>query len=641
MTVKPETIKKIIRDFGSEMRKGLCGRKSSLKMLPTYVDKATGSELGSFIGLDLGGTNLRILELELKGDGRIVTLGERRFHLTERHLSGTGTMLFDFIVSCLKDFLKERDNLGEGPALGFTFSFPVQQTGITEGRLIHWTKEISVSGVAGRDVVKLLNAALIRGGLTTIRTTALLNDTVATLASQSYQDRHCDIGVILGTGTNACYREDISKIKKLKNYPQGARQMIVNIEWGSFDKLPLTKYDRELDRNSENRGEQILEKMVSGKYLGALAHLVLKDLGLSMAGEFKTEYMSVIEADNSKGLLRVRGLLKKIGMPKVSWKERELVKRVCLSISLRASRIVAAVLAAVIMQVDKNLSRRHTIAIDGSLYERHPRISQNIRYTLKEIFGRKASRVKLVLTKDGSGKGAAIIAAVASKFRRIALSLILCLSLSIPVYAAPCYGTRMPKKKELFLGLENYAILKRYLEGDFGKLRSRQSFLLISYGLSDWLAIDLKGGAGNIKQHPLGSDEIDYSSGFSGGYGLRVKLFEERNLKSVFGFQHISVHPQSKHLGNVKHQAILDDWQVSLLASYDFAKISPYLGMRWSRVDYIHWLAGERKRIMSDLTKDIGLILGLDLPLSKKIGLNLEGQFLDSQALSLGLNYQW
>ena len=88
-------------------------------------------------------------------------------------------------------------------------------------------------------------------------------------------------------------------------------------------------------------------------------------------------------------------------------------------------------------------------------------------------------------------------------------------------YAAPCYGTRLPEKNEFDLGLQNYTILKRYQENDLGKLRSTQDFLLLSYGVFDWFSIDLKGGAGDIKQHPLGADEVRYSTNFAGG---RVRL---------------------------------------------------------------------------------------------------------------------
>ncbi|MDD4980509.1 MAG: hypothetical protein PHC54_04460 [Candidatus Omnitrophica bacterium] len=214
----------------------------------------------------------------------------------------------------------------------------------------------------------------------------------------------------------------------------------------------------------------------------------------------------------------------------------------------------------------------------------------------------------------------------------------------------------MPEKKEFFTGVQTHTIFKRYLENEYGKVRSFQNFLLLSYGVYDWLSIDLKGGAGNIKQRPTTSDEVDYRTGFAGGYGLRLRLYDKGNLKMVFGFQHISVHPKSTHLGTVKNQAILDDWQASLLVSYDFSrksgippsikqwagkKFTPYLGTRWSRIDYIHTVAGDKKRKMSDRTKSIGLILGLDLPLTQKTWVNLEGQLFDSEAVAFSLNYSF
>ncbi len=209
------------------------------------------------------------------------------------------------------------------------------------------------------------------------------------------------------------------------------------------------------------------------------------------------------------------------------------------------------------------------------------------------------------------------------------------------IYAAPCYGTKMPEKKKLFMGLQTHTIFKRYLEDNQGKLRSFQNFLLISYGVYDWLSIDLKGGAGYIRQHPVGASEVRYETNFAGGYGFRLKLFEKNNIKSVFGFQHISVHPDSAYVGAVKNKAILDDWQTSLLVSYDFKKIAPYIGTRWSRVDYIHAQDGNRKRVMSDFGKSAGFIFGLDLPLAKNSWLNFEGQLFDSEAAAFSVNYSF
>jgi len=225
--------------------------------------------------------------------------------------------------------------------------------------------------------------------------------------------------------------------------------------------------------------------------------------------------------------------------------------------------------------------------------------------------------------------------------RKVFFVLVLIFCFAPPVYAAPCYGTKMPKKKQFFTGFQTHTIFKRYMENNYGKVRSFQNFLLISYGVYDWLSIDLKGGAGYIRQHPVGSDEVDYPSGFAGGYGFRLKLYDDKKIKAVFGFQHVSVHPGSIHLGTVKNRAILDDWQASLLASYDFKRVTPYLGTRWSRIDYIHTVADSRKRKMSDLTRDIGFIFGLDLPLTKNTWLNFEGQLFDSEAAAFSVNFSF
>lgn len=209
------------------------------------------------------------------------------------------------------------------------------------------------------------------------------------------------------------------------------------------------------------------------------------------------------------------------------------------------------------------------------------------------------------------------------------------------LYAAPCYGTKMPKRNEFFGGFQNYIIFNRDLEDDYGKLRSIQNFFMLSYGVCDWFSIDLKGGAGDIKQRPLTASEIDYAYSLNGGYGLRLKAYGGNKIKAVFGFQHISVHPKHTYAAGVKQRAVLDDWQTSLLASYDLGFVTPYIGTRWSRIDYIHWQDDRRKRKMSDYGKSWGLIFGFDLPLAQKIWINLEGQFFDSEALAASVNFKF
>lgn len=227
------------------------------------------------------------------------------------------------------------------------------------------------------------------------------------------------------------------------------------------------------------------------------------------------------------------------------------------------------------------------------------------------------------------------------KMRKIFLLLVSFFCFQSVSYAAPCYGTKMPEKNRFFGGLQTYNIFKRNLEDNLGKVKSMQHFILLSYGVYQWLSIDLKGGVGNIKQAPLDADSADYPYAFAGGYGLRLKFYDRDKLDAVLGFQHISVHPKSIHINNLKNRGILDDWQVSLLASYDCGKWAPYIGTKWSRVDYIHWVGEDRKRRMSDFTRSFGLITGFDLPVNEKLWFNLEGQFFDGTALSASLNYSF
>lgn len=218
--------------------------------------------------------------------------------------------------------------------------------------------------------------------------------------------------------------------------------------------------------------------------------------------------------------------------------------------------------------------------------------------------------------------------------------------------AAPAYGTRLPEKFHLVVGGQTHAVLNRCLEDANGEMNSLQHFLLLSFGLTDWLSLDFKGGAGDIEQDPDNGNKIYYPAFVGGGYGFRVRLFptprweqrgvrNDERVKAVFGFQHISIHPYSVFIGNTKNKAVLDDWQFSFLGSYDLKWFTPYLGAKWSRMDDIHWVEDFRKRKQSDLGKSAGLIAGMDIPLGKRTWINVEGQFLDSQAAAVSINYQF
>lgn len=76
------------------------------------------------------------------------------------------------------------------------------------------------------------------------RVAVLLNDSVGTAAGGRYQDEHTMLGIILGTGTNACYVERASRIPAERlpagyDAAQRSGDMLINTEWGNFTSAAL------------------------------------------------------------------------------------------------------------------------------------------------------------------------------------------------------------------------------------------------------------------------------------------------------------------------------------------------------------------------------------------------------------------
>ena len=139
---------------------------------------------------------------------------------------------------------------------------------MASGVLVKWTKGFSCSGVEGEDVCHLLREAIARRGDVKINVCAILNDTTGCLMSSAWKEANCRIGLILGTGTNACYLEHVSAIGTLDEDEDEnvgkvkMEHMVVNTEWGAFgDNGELdfcrTKWDRNVDEMSVNPGKQV------------------------------------------------------------------------------------------------------------------------------------------------------------------------------------------------------------------------------------------------------------------------------------------------------------------------------------------------------------------------------------------------
>jgi hexokinase len=413
-----DAIQQVAARFEAAMRDGLAGRPSSLRMLPSYIARPTGGERGEAIAIDFGGTNVRILKVRLDG-GEVQSGKSSSFCLKDPGGAYDYTLaqtraeeLFDFIARHVVDMLAgDTSTL----PLGHTFSFPCRQEGINRAVLIQWTKEIRTSGVEGKDVTPFLAEALERQGVRNVRPRAVINDTVGTLLAAAYKLRNVDLGSICGTGHNTCYLEP--------RHPLTGQPMIVNMEAGSFDGVMQTPFDRAVNEASVRPGGQLLEKMVSGAYLGEVVLAALRAMaavGLLPAGNRNwnrgtltgIHLGQMLEDGPDYG--KTKSVAEtQLGLTGLTSEQLQAIRKLVKSVTGRSARLVGATYAGILRHLDPGLEREHVVAIDGSLYAKMPGYDAGIRASLEAVLGPEARNVHTRLIKDGSGIGAAIAAVVA------------------------------------------------------------------------------------------------------------------------------------------------------------------------------------------------------------------------------------
>ncbi|XP_063848049.1 hexokinase-2-like [Scylla paramamosain] len=414
------------------MRLGLAEnpeRPSSLLMENTFIPQLLdGTECGEYLALDLGGTNFRVLYVVLK-DGKFVEENVDYFEVPRELRLGPGEDLFDFLAQCLSEFVQKRKLCGRNFKLGFTFSFPMTQKSLDVGILVSWTKSFNCSGVVGQDAVSMLNKAIHKRDNLNIDVNAILNDTTGTLVMGSYLDHRCALGIIMGTGSNGAYIEKVERIEKwLGKHPE--KEMLVDIEWGAFGDNGVldfirTQWDNAVDEQSLLVHSYTFEKYYGGKYMGDLFREVLLTLAkegclgkggvgkLATHGSITTTTVSTIEKESMEG--EQATARKALEEAELEWEEEDLevLKYVAGLVSYRGALLVS-LLVGVLLQ---RMERPHcTVAIDGSLYRHHPRIRPLMEHLIAKFA--PGHPFDLRQAHDGSGKGAALVAAIADRLHK-------------------------------------------------------------------------------------------------------------------------------------------------------------------------------------------------------------------------------
>lgn len=440
-------------------------------MLPSYnTTLPTGAETGTFLALDVGGSNFRVALIELAGRDqgmRIVNATSTAIDESVKALQGRA--FFDWMAERIDTILAavdERYGREETPlSIGLSWSFPVEQTAINRGKIQNMGKGFrSSEGLLGEELGGLIEAACKKRSLN-VRLDAIVNDSSATLLTRAYVDPKTRMSLILGTGTNAAVHFPVHELglTKFGARPPGwfdhARHVIVNSELSMFGGkvLPMTRWDDVLNRTHLRPDFQPLEYMITGRYLGEIVRLIIEE-AVETAGLFSgemphsmkdpytldTSIVAFIEGDTSPSLAPSAALLQKNHTFPVTPSTEDLafVRHVCRCVSKRSAGYLSTAIHSMwclrneaefptssstesikksdddeplqevtVTEIEAPSSRNLSIACDGSVINKYPGFRDQCQAYLDMLTETKAE-ITLELANESAIFGAAVAVAI-------------------------------------------------------------------------------------------------------------------------------------------------------------------------------------------------------------------------------------
>ncbi len=335
-----------VAELTEAMEQGLSGR-GNIPMNPSYLSLNTKPRAGvPCCIMDAGGTNLRTAAACFDADGscRITGLVKKPMLGLDRELS------FEEFYGTLASHVRATGQTGQ---VGLCFSYNVEHQRDLDGILQSWCKEVRVPQAVGRPVGSSLRAALGSD----CRRVHVVNDSTAALLGAHHRYPEVTVGVILGTGINICYSEQISRIPKVPRDLK-ADSMIISTEIGEFRGIPRTVFDEAVIAASDEPEMAHAEKQCSGAYLG---DLISRAWNLAAAeGLLEDAFAGTVSLPVISDYLA--------GKP-ASLPDCPAAREIAAAMVRRAAKI-AAILTAGVILLRHSYGQHCTFVIEGSQYEK-------------------------------------------------------------------------------------------------------------------------------------------------------------------------------------------------------------------------------------------------------------------------------
>lgn len=400
--------------FCKEMEAGLCGDPSTLKMLPSYIDPSIETRKDQeVVVVDAGGTHFRT------GLLHFTPTGPTLHHMKIRPMPGSQGELEaeEFFQEVADSIVPE---LGEdGPRrLGLCFSYPIQITPERDGRLISFTKELRVKDAEGLLIGEELSKKLPKPVSITV-----LNDATATLlggvAVGHTDNRLHSICMILGTGMNTSYVEENHWIRKEPMICQQPGLTVVNLESGGYGKVERGTADLRMDEKTTNPGSQLLEKMMSGAYLGNLfletillaaeeGHLPAEAFGpILQLGTLSTKHMTGFAQGSGEEDSPLKAACEKLTPT-----QEEFLHVLAKGLLRRAAKLAVINIAGIALRMRQSNPEMGTIPLimEGSTFYGSNHIQHYMDAYLKQVHMRMGIHVERMQLGNAALLGAGVAA---------------------------------------------------------------------------------------------------------------------------------------------------------------------------------------------------------------------------------------
>lgn len=384
--ISNEMIKEIATDFYNDMKE-----KRMLKMLRSYVTMDTDNVFyGEYIAIDVGGSNIRICKVKvLEGSVSIEKMIKFPLRTEAMDYTSSSYTLKYLIVKALEEMSPFLEKEKEYP-LAITISFGLESKSKKNAKIIELSKGFELSETLGKDIYDILIEAIKEAKLNIIPE-LVVNDCVSTLATGKFYNSDADIALIVGTGHNACFTSETGEI--------------INIESAGFNEnLPITVFDGKYISKIPKEAEKLFEVLIGGKYINGTANIIMEHL---IEKGLLKECKEISTPDMCHSLTNKMG-------DEFLEEQKEVIEEISKILFERAAKLIVAEIYAILMRIDENIDKKHTIIFDGSVYEKCEFFKEEISKTLNSVFLDKSKNISHKLQKDASTVGPAVIVACQS-----------------------------------------------------------------------------------------------------------------------------------------------------------------------------------------------------------------------------------